>query len=243
MKRFPLLILITTLFSCSTDDVETTRAGLIKEVKKDDITLRTFEYDKQGRITNETTYQYDRPDFIYTYEYKGDTTYIDVTKNQVPWKTEKLYRANQYEIRRESYLDGSLNLLQYYKWEEETACGYTEILWDYANYLNVSETVIYLDENCSERRYHTEPEMSRSSVIEFYKDGMQAFDAAALPPPLEEGPGNVISSTTFTFNSDSGINTSLSYNSNFTYNKDNYPIHETRTYYNGTVHTYSYEYY
>ena len=247
MKRFPLIILIFTLFSCSTDDVETVRAGLIKEVKKDSITLRTFQYDEQDRITNETTYKYNRPEFVYNYEYKGDTTYIDVTLSQVPWRNEKLYRFDENEIRRESYVDGTLSMVKSYRWEEETTCGYTEVFWDYVNHTDIFEKVIYFDEICSERRLHVafyQP-ASHSSGREIYKDEMQAFDAAALPPPLEEAPGNTISyiiafGTDGTSNS---INTSLSYDSVFTYNQDDYPISEIRTHRDGTVHTYTYEYY
>jgi hypothetical protein len=254
MKRFLLLLGITMLISCSgenspspepTPDQSQLR---IKEVKTESKTLETYEYDSENRVTQYIQYKYNRPEFTYNYSYQNDTTYTEVIlSGEIYMRDEKSFRLDDKTVRIERYVNESFTGASEYTWDGNS-CSYSTITIFSGNIGDSVVHCVFEGDTCNEKRRGLNSLDSRFA-LDIYRDGMNAYDVAAVPQPMTEAPGNPITylyyKTAYLYSTeeDFEINPEMSYDSEFVYNDASYPISETRTYRDGKFQIMTFEYY
>jgi len=98
---------------------------------------------------------------------------------------------------------------------------------------------VYSGENCNlESSYFREGQLTNKSI--HVRDGMPYYAQSTLINLLRIK--NYSNTTSYTFIKDNEVQASSSYNSSFIYGDGGFPISETRTYLDGNVELYTYEY-
>lgn len=251
MKSIILSSIIALLFitnSCSknNDDDSANHTELrIEKVILNDTLVTKYEYYSNGELKNKLRYQNNVISSTTNYIWENDTivrTYSlpSGSGSQKPHKFIKLsdsvikeiYDKNQYRLHYQNN-DCYLDSLQYYSIEKDFN---TSLI---INRLNQVIRFKQIDNLCSHsiqlQTYH--PQNSINDNGNNILDGKNMFSRNANNPIFNKfSAGNIIART-------GSISFGKIYTSKFTYNEFDYPIEEVRTYDNGKVDIFNYEYY
>lgn len=218
----------------------------MKEIKKDGIIFISYEYNEDGTIKLYKTYTEDGTlSFTYNYEYVIDNEIIvrdfDESGNLI--ESSRFYDLNIDESKVE-FFDSNDILTSYgiYNFSGSFCGAVTKSFFESNDLLFSKSSINYFDENCSEIISFTDGNNEIRGVQEITKDDKKwFFKSTRLTFFRDREDGNVIKNVSK--NSLGVINEEYSYDSVFEYNDSNYPISEKRTFLNGDIENYSFEYF
>jgi hypothetical protein len=255
MKHFFILFLSIFLFfsSCSSDDSDTQNGMmedpieelvLLKNIKKDNQIIESYIYNSENKIEEASgTFFGGATRFVATYESDNRTlTYYD--DNDQVKKIEVYYNRTGNTVRIEDINVDTNELIFYGLYTLNSSdCNVEKLEFktpdDIAYYTSAFS---YTDSNCSfqrENSYNVPQDPARivvkSDDKNYYRKSVYATTYTTIYSR------NTLESTLY--DRDNEIMNNLSYTSAYLYNEDDYPVSEIRTFLNGTVENYTYEYY
>jgi hypothetical protein len=226
---------------------------ILRLKKRTQINGRSYEvmYNADGYISNDKIFE-NGTDLLQesSYVYSLDTLFqtIDIPPTS-PSILHKIYRQSSNELINERYQrNGSIWDLQERKTTTYNSnCGPTEATSLFPNGLIAySQTWEYNEENCSMNTTTLTPDNTLVGKAEASKaDGNNPYHYG-FDYFIEFPNSNYKSVTNYSvFLDPTGetITNSSSFTSEFQFNDDNYPISETRTYLNGNIEEFTFEYY
>ena len=244
-------MLLFVFASCSSDDNATTEMDnddmledpvenilLLKTVTLDGETVIEYIYDTQNRISsqielsNSKVFQYDTDGTINVEYRNAEGTFISRAK--YIRESEAISKIYFYNIQDEPTGVYTFTF-------NGNPCGFTTQTQTFSSD-ELLITYEYIDENCSLVVTFPNDSQVINKVTTYTKDTMKsAFESTILPffrKDISHNNVNVIA-----LDIDGMSIQDLSYSSVFTYNIDNYPTRQVRTYEDGDEITYEYEYY
>lgn len=251
-----ILFCLTVIFSCSKDETadsnnmnnnNTSSNSLkLKQVLKNGEIWSKYEYNENGSLYKADLY-IENGEFWKNkiYSYVKDTVFVEyLNPNSLKTIIEKSYWVNKLQIRIDDYQESQLMGYRLYNYEENY-CNYTTQEYFGADGLLLYKSIYnHLDLNCSWESIDYNP-INISNYIEIkIDDKKSAFESTITETfKLNDYPalGNYLSRA---YKDDKEIvREDLSYNIEYIYNDYNYPTSSTRTYLDGTVDTFTFEYY
>jgi len=258
MKNQLLLLLVSLLIlSCSKDDEtseDSTATLKLKKVYRNGEIYDEYEYNNNkiskstyysGSIDEEGNNEVWRVNY---YEYVNDVVIRNsYDSDNILIYTRKYYRTtDNTQIRRDDY-DTSGALYSYAIYNGyNNSCSHTSIeYFSNDDTLTSRDNIEYTDSNCS----YSVTTYTNNNLVDYQQtyikdDKVSAYKSTVIEPfALNSSKiiGNTISRTFK--DSNNQTNNSNSYTSDYEYNEDNYPISETRTYLDGDIVEFTYEYY
>lgn len=257
MMRLLTITLITLLFfSCSkeeptsmTDPIDmepVVEVLLLKEVRLNDLLYSSYTYNTDSTVLQSIDYSNVNglPRFIKDYTYEGNSIETKVTYSNTGElnSTIKITEVNDTELL-EEFFDNQGELVIFNTYTIGDDCGFSNILSaDSFGNLLPSTRVEYIDENCSAihySQYGDDPEYIRWEYTR--NDKFDPFNITKHPLLRVEGQKMV---TKLVRKTQAGsISTNLSYDTEIEYNEFDFPIKDTRTYGDGDISMFTYEYY
>lgn len=254
MKLFFLIIISITLFNCSSnddnsnDDIPIVQSEnlLLKTITKNDIVYISYEYNEDNTVKLYKSYTEDGTlVFTHNHEYVNNEVIVktfDVSDNLI--EISKFYDLDIDESKAEIF-DSNDILTSYviYNFSGSSCGDVTKSFFEPNDLLFRISFSDHFDENCSEIITSTDgggneifgvQEITRDDKNWFLKSGRLSFFR-------DSEVGNVIKY--ININNLGVISEEFSFDSDFEYNDSNYPISEKRTFLNGEIENYSYEYY
>lgn len=241
-----LSFILLSVSSCSleTDPIvvtsinNTPEISLLKEVRKNGVTINTYTYQDSILLsstilgTNTITTQY---------SYQGDTILSDQLIDGILTSKRKYYHTSESEgIRERRTATGEISDIRTYSFNGSD-CGYQSFvtvdpLGDQTNAGNFTFSNGFCDG--SFRSFDASGNLEESDS--FLNDGKPAANSSTILPFFQVSKKyNIVS---FVKVVDEQIDSSRSYSAEFDYNIDNYPEEEIRTYFDGTIEEYLYIY-
>ena len=253
MKNLPYLLLICLAFACSKDNSDDTNDPppvvnqnklLLKDVVEDGVIASSYEYYQDDKV--KTRMIYNNGDLFRTddYEYTADTTFrMAYDSDDVLYQIVKFFSVSDNVSRVETY-DENSELMNYRVYTfSNHVCGFTGLeYFDDADNLICEKTFVYGEDNCSATSNSLNISGEVLSMEEWTRDGKnQNLQSTLLDFFRAESLGNTTEYKRWDENNI--LIESLSYESTFEYNSDDYPVSEFRTYTDGTEKNYTYTYY
>lgn len=219
----------------------------LKKILKDGQLWREYEYNVEGKKSTSHIYYEGELWEKRIYSYKNDTVIRTEYKptNEIGFII-KFYSLNETQVRVD-YYENINKLFDYliYTYINSTSCHLKNIEYYYPNgELFLNETYEYTDSNCSSTKNSTSyRENVLSSTDEYEKDDKNYAYNSVTTEPFKlfnrSFFGNILSRKNYV----NGSISASSYTSAYTYNENNYPISQVRTYTDGTIEEYTFEYY
>jgi len=245
-----LLFLAAFLSQCTSnndsENPDTLPTNLkIKRVLKNNTIESDYTYNSDSKVSIINYYNNGSLSSKQVYEYIADVTQIshfNSSNNLV--QVRKYYEVNATTIRRDRY-DNANSLLSYFLYKyTNTSCSHTSIeTYNPNNVLTNRLLINYTDTNCSwESDYYNANNHVTFSSVAILDDKKSAY-ASTIIDTFSSHPSVGNQTEVTNRDANSAIINSSSYTSLFTYNSSNYPTIEVRTYIDGTIDRYTFEYY
>jgi len=248
MKYLLPLLTLFILMSCSSDDDgdnnqgETQETLLLKKVFKDGELIREYEYYADNKLKSQVGPLVNDQIFELFYEYVSDTlivSYIKVETSSVI-QTLKSYSVNNTTARTDYYSSENV-LIRFDKYTfNNNICG--PIIYEHFNSngaIITSRYFSFIDENCSVNTIYEGYGYKNSTSINDNKKSV--FESITSSFTRQEVMHNAVEVRVMDYN-DQIVN-SRSYNTEYEYNSDDYPIKETSVFLDGSSLIYTFEYY
>ena len=244
MKKYVLLVVLFGVLSCTSDsEIEDTppiEVQLLKNIYLNNNLLYSYEYFTDGNIQTQIAYTNGAISSFTSYEYSNDTVYKN-TSGFFNMKT-KSYLENSQTIRLLK-LDESDNLLfshlSIYSSED---CRLSKIeTYTQSNNLYTITEYDYIDSNCS---FNSNRELFNGTLKNKFRitnDNKNNYKKSLNPWISFAKKHNIIEYRKWDSNDNLILNSS--YNSEFIYDDNKYPIQEIKTTLEGDIKVFTYEYY
>lgn len=222
------------------------RVLLLKERLIDDVVQFSYTFNPDSTLSETITYNNEgEPRHRVSYNYVGDNITSDIVSIATGEiiQSRRYYKQNATESLREGYDEnGDLISSSNYLFDGNP-CGFTDIIsFDALGNALPNTRVEFIDENCSSRFYSKYQDDDEYLQWEYTRnDKFDASNSTILPFFGVERQNCVTKLVRRT--SDGTVSTNLSYDAVFEYNEYNHPIKETRTYLDGDVLNYTFNYY
>jgi hypothetical protein len=256
IKIFVVVLFFFT--SCSSDDAASLTDGeemiedpivlvlLLKNIKLDNQIIKSYVYDSEDRILEaQGTFTFPRDAVRYkaTYENNSRTlTFFD--KNDMIVKIEIYYNQSGNTVRIEdiSVITNEVNFYALYTLNNSD-CNIDMFEFKYPDDETFYTSIYtYNGLNCNYERENIFLSPQDPSRVVVKHDDKNYYGKWVYATNFTTTfSRNVLENTEF--DRDNEVMNDQSYSSVYEYNEDEYPISEVRTYLNGTVENYTYEYY
>lgn len=246
-----IFVLSLIIMSCSSsDDSNSNDNGneqeeillLIKNISKNGILITSFDYYDNDKLKTKFSYSGINP-ITSQYTYTNTNTILQIyNESGELFSSQELYSINDESSRIDHY-NSNIDLTSYRIYTfSNNSCGFDSIdLFDQSNNLVTEHMYTYFDDNCSADVIINNVNTGKFR-IEYTMDNKQYAEVSSRLPFFKRDINHNTKSLRFWFSNDQ-LNNDASYDSDFEYNNDNYPITETRTYLSGLIEEYTYEYY
>jgi len=231
-------------FSKSSSNLEelsiSNKRKFIDKVTKNGVLHRSYTYNPDGSLQAVQTYQ-DNGDLRYvdTYTYSAATTSgirnYPATGSSI---TYLYYNEAPNRIRRDKTQNGELSSYRLY-FTDANGCWVDRVEEYSDDALEQLYQYDYTGENCNyEMKYFEQGALRRTVNVQ--RDGKRYWASSALLNILQQ---NGISNTTsYSVFSDGAVVSEVSYTSAYTYDQSDFPLSEVRTFLDGDVDVYIYNY-
>ncbi len=238
---FPFLFL-----SCSNEEENEPIQNhlLLKTIYKNGVKTNEYIYNNDGTVNIALNYSNGIVSSKLEYIHLPDTLKINKkNSSNVIIEKYKYFKLDANNIKYEQY--SASNQIQYSTIYQllDTNCGH-DVIYRYnsSNSLTNTSYVTYVDANCSYTVVSYNSQNILTTKLEVLKDDkMNIYLSLRIKFFNMDNDHNLLYSKVY--NSSNQLEESYSYNSTYTYNSDNYPITQTRTYYNGNIENLTFEYY
>ncbi len=218
---------------------------LLKHVYIDGVVSDSYEYLEDGRISKASNYLNGDPYRIVNFRYAVDTIILDQKFELFENIIQRMYyRIGLDQIRADLFSDGLIvgDFSIYSLFESN--CGYTKVeTFLSEDVVRVEKTIEIIDENCSFESIEVDKfQEENMHFIKTLNDDKNYYkkstDIMYLSSPNR---GNPLCHSVKDVNNN--VNESFSFSSIYTYNENDFPSSEKRTYFDGRVEERKFEYY
>ncbi|MFK7949620.1 MAG: hypothetical protein AB8G11_18660 [Saprospiraceae bacterium] len=242
-----LFLVIFLIIGCNDDEPASyvPQDLLLKKITLNGQIKQECEYYSDERVKKIVRYD-DNGDFWFSEDitYSGDTTYTETFGvGNIPWYNFKSYWIDANQSTKIAY-DENDELVYYNVYDYVgNECGYSlRISYDRNDDIRYRYEVDYL-QGCDSYIEQTFPNSTDSIKYNYERDDKPYYGRSASIDIYFKGQNNWTNTIKSERFDNDDLDESRSYTSTFTYNQDNYPITEERTFVDGTIDNYTYEYY
>lgn len=243
----PLFFIVFLIMACNEDEpaAYVPQDLLLKKIMRNGQVKQECEYYSDDRIKKIIRYE-DNGDLWFSEDitYNGDTT---ITKTfgigNVPWYNYKNYWINANRSTKIAYNENNeLVFYNIYDYTGTECSYYLQVSYDNNDVVRYRYEVDF-SQGCDSYIKQTFPNSMDSIEYNYERDDKPYYGKSTMTNTHFQGQNNWTNTTKAERFDNEILDESRSFTSTFTYNQDNYPVTEQRTFVDGTVDNYTYEYY